>query len=82
MTKIPKANPEAKAVKTTRTMGACHNVPKKKRTETTCWLLSAKAKSVKKMAALSSQIIYFTGSPCSGLAIVASHKEQTVSQLP
>src|SRR5690606_11190063 len=47
----------------TSTNGACHCVPKKKFTETTCWLFSANAKSVKKMAALSSHIRYFTWRP-------------------
>lgn len=72
MTKIPSDSPPAKAARTTSTKGACQKVPKKKCTATVCWLFSAKAKSVKKMAALSSHIRYFTGDPQSGVAIVAS----------
>jgi len=64
--------PQAKVTSTTSTRGACHTVPKKKCTATVCWLFSAKAKRVKKMAALSSHIRYFTGNPRSGPAIVAS----------
>lgn len=71
MTRTPMKRPQAKVTSTTSTRGACHKVPKKKRTATVCWLFSAKAKSVKKMAALSSHIRYFTGSSRSGLAIVA-----------
>ncbi len=79
---MPSASPPAKAVRTTSTRGACQSVPKKKCTATVCWLFSAKAKSVKKMAALSSHIRYFTGNPRSGLAIVASHGEKTRRRLP
>ena len=60
MTKMPSASPLAKVASTTSTRGACHMVPKKKYTATVCWLFSAKAKSVKKMAALSSHMRYFT----------------------
>ena len=63
MTKTPSTRPQAKAASTTNTKGACHTVPKKKLTATVCWLLSAKAKSVKKMAAFSSQVKYFKGHP-------------------
>jgi hypothetical protein len=37
------------------TMGACQCTPKNQFTVTGCWLFSAKAKSVKKMKALTSQ---------------------------
>ena len=63
MTKTPSVSPQAKAASTTKTSGACHNVPKKKYTATVCWLFNAKAKSVKKMAAFSSQVKYFNGNP-------------------
>ncbi len=61
MTSTPAANPTVKLASTTSTNGACQNVPKKKFTDTTCWLFSAKANSVKKMAALSSHSTYFNG---------------------
>ena len=60
MTSTPSAIPAEKTASTTNTSGACHTVPKKKCTDTTCWLFSAKANSVKKMAALSSHSMYFT----------------------
>ena len=63
MTKTPSVSPQAKAASTTKTNGACHKVPKKKYTATVCWLFNAKAKSVKKMAAFSSQVKYFNGNP-------------------
>src|SRR5205085_9341393 len=40
-----------------------HTVPKKKCTAVSCWLFSANANSVKKMAALSSHIRYLIGPP-------------------
>lgn len=49
----PTAKPNPKAARTTNTWGARHCVPKKKCTVASCWLFSAKAKSVKKRAALS-----------------------------
>ena len=63
MTKTPSIKPQAKAASTTSTSGACHKVPKKKCTATVCWLFNAKAKSVKKMAALSSHVRYFKVNP-------------------
>ena len=57
---IPSSKPILKVVNTTSTRLAFQYVPKKKLTATSCWLFSAKAKSVKKMAALSSQDRYFT----------------------
>jgi hypothetical protein len=60
ISKTPSAKPIPNAVRTTSTNGAFQKVPKKKLTATACWLLSAKAKSVKKMAALSSHKRYFT----------------------
>ena len=54
MTSTPSAIPAEKAASTTNTSGACQTVPKKKYTDTTCWLFSAKAKRVKKTAAFSS----------------------------
>src|SRR5450830_310015 len=47
------------AASTTNTSGARHWVPKKKWTVASCWLFSAKANRVKKMAALSSHMRYF-----------------------
>ena len=47
------ATPAVKAVNTTSTSGVRHCVPKKKCTVASCWLFSAKANRVKKMAALS-----------------------------
>jgi len=72
MTKIPRDSPQANAARTTSTKGARHKVEKKKCTATVCWLFSAKANRVKKMAALSSHVKYFTGNPSGGVAIVAS----------
>ena len=48
ITSTPRATPAVKVASTTSTSGACQSVPKKKFTETTCWLFSAKANSVKK----------------------------------
>jgi hypothetical protein len=48
----PSESPAAKATNTTSTNGACQSVPKKKFTDTTCWLFSEKAKRVKNRAAL------------------------------
>src|SRR5512145_707988 len=61
MPSAPIARPPANAASTTRTSGAVHDVPKKKCTVASCWLFSAKANRVKKMAALSSHVRYFIG---------------------
>jgi hypothetical protein len=53
MPRIPNEEPQQKRVSTTSTKGAVHWVPKKKCTVASCWLFSANAKRVKKMAALS-----------------------------
>src|SRR6218665_2057692 len=66
MPSTPAIRPRPKADSTTRTRGARHCVPKKKCTVTSCWLFSAKAKRVKKMAALSSHRKYFIGLPSGG----------------
>jgi hypothetical protein len=63
MPNTPTSSPAENVIKTTKTTGAVHWVPKKNRTVTSPWLFKAKAKSVKKMAALSihlkSQTIWF-----------------------
>ncbi|KRC16531.1 hypothetical protein ASE28_06110 [Acidovorax sp. Root219] len=66
MPSTPTMRPAEKAVSTTSTSGARHCVPKKKCTVASCWLFSAKAKRVKKMAALSSHRRYFMGLPGGG----------------
>src|SRR5450830_525669 len=59
MPSTPAITPSVNAASTTNTSGARHWVPKKKWTVASCWLFSAKANRVKKMAALSSHMRYF-----------------------
>src|ERR1700744_3113918 len=66
MPSAPTTMPPAKAASTTRTSGARQEAPKKKLTVASCWLFSAKAKRVKKMAALSSNRRYFMRVPVGG----------------
>src|SRR5688500_4789622 len=71
MPRAPMTRPSAKAARTTSTSGARHCVPKKKCTVTSCWLFSANANRVKKMAALSSHMRYFNRLPQWGRLILA-----------
>jgi hypothetical protein len=53
---MPTIKPQANTAKTTMTSDVLHPAPKKKWTVISCWLLSANANSVKKMAALSTHL--------------------------